>query len=187
LTLAALRWTGPFVWNLGTSGIIGLPAVKWLTESGDAPVIALMVGVFATGRGVLSYLLSSRVMVLLGEISFSIYMTHEILLRIFVQNHNLSVLGGILIQYIVYWIIVLSISLLMWAFVEKPCRKRALEFFDRSASKRPRRTFSLGLPCPHENARMATGVRHNQADGVSLPGPNASAFGRKDGSFDNAL
>jgi peptidoglycan/LPS O-acetylase OafA/YrhL len=54
----------------------------WFGEAGSCWAFAILIAAFAEGRGVLGRLLSTRLMVWLGEISFAIYMVHQILFKI---------------------------------------------------------------------------------------------------------
>jgi peptidoglycan/LPS O-acetylase OafA/YrhL len=102
---------------------------KWISECGYAPAMAVLIFVMASGRGGVSRLLSLKFAVLLGEMSFSVYMCHQIFLRVFAENRSIAVFGGDLAQYIAFWITVLVASYLLWEFIEKPCRQRAVRFF----------------------------------------------------------
>jgi len=53
----------------------------WLVSSGSCWLFALMIMVFASGRGLFGRFLSLRPLVWLGEISFAIYTLHQIVLR----------------------------------------------------------------------------------------------------------
>jgi peptidoglycan/LPS O-acetylase OafA/YrhL len=50
------------------------------------PLIGMIIGVFAFQRGWLSAILSNRFLILAGEISFSFYMFHQLVLRYFLVN-----------------------------------------------------------------------------------------------------
>lgn len=54
---------------------------SWLDNMGFAATFGALVFVFAINSGAISRLLSTRVPVLLGEISFSIYLVHQILIN----------------------------------------------------------------------------------------------------------
>lgn len=55
------------------------------------PCALALLFILASGRGVISWILSTRLFVFLGEISFAIYMTHQILQKVFVTYFaNLS-------------------------------------------------------------------------------------------------
>lgn len=53
----------------------------WLITSGSCWLFALMITAFASGRGLFGRFLALRPLVWLGEISFAIYMFHQIVLR----------------------------------------------------------------------------------------------------------
>jgi peptidoglycan/LPS O-acetylase OafA/YrhL len=130
--LAAMHWSEPIAWGLAADHVVSPVAARWLSEGGIAPVLAFAICILAGGRGVICGLFSLGIVVLLGEISFSIYMTHQILMRVFMQNQNLSIFGGMRGQYLAFWSSVLLVSFLLWKFVEKPCRKGLIEFAGRS-------------------------------------------------------
>ncbi len=104
--------------------IVGGEAVSyWISSAGSAPLFGLLIFVMALEKGLVSRVLSWRFAVLLGEISYSVYLVHQLLLHFFpVYPHALSGLQEWAV-YAVYWMAVLVVSHLMWKFVEQPCRK----------------------------------------------------------------
>jgi peptidoglycan/LPS O-acetylase OafA/YrhL len=52
-------------------------------RAGSAWLFAILIAVIAAGRGIVGRILSERPLVVLGEVSFSIYMLHQILLKFF--------------------------------------------------------------------------------------------------------
>ncbi|MBI5174270.1 MAG: acyltransferase [Candidatus Melainabacteria bacterium] len=111
-----------------------LPGLKaplnlWLMHGGSvALVFALMIIVFSFGRGFLSKILSWPLLVYLGEISFSVYLSHRLLLHYY-YNHFATVDGAMPIA--VYWLVLLSVSHLLYVFVECPCRSLIVGLFRR--------------------------------------------------------
>ncbi len=97
---------------------------------------ALLIHTLAYGQGVISYWLSARWLVFLGEISFSIYMTHQIL------NRAWDVYFGFLqglpnaVECALFWIVLLSASAAMYMFIEAPAREAIMRAYDRRNSKR---------------------------------------------------
>lgn len=95
---------------------------NWSTLVGGFAVMAAVIYFFAQD-GLLSRLISNKVFVTLGEISFSIYMCHQIIL--FFSSGHSSVLfrfsGGI--NFILYFLYVILLSYVIWVFVETPIRK----------------------------------------------------------------
>lgn len=64
----------------------GSAGALWVVHSGSLFSFALLIFVMATGAGWLSMALATPLFVLLGEISFSLYLVHQILLAIFAQS-----------------------------------------------------------------------------------------------------
>ena len=78
---------------------------------------------FFAQDGLLSRLISNKLFVTLGEISFSIYMCHQIIL-VFFSSHNAVLFrfsGGI--NFILYFLYVILLSYVIWVFIETPIRK----------------------------------------------------------------
>lgn len=86
------------------------------------PFWALLIYIFAFQSGVVSKLMSNKILVYLGEISFSFYMIHQLVLKYLIALHipYLSILG---------FIISLGLSALMFKFYEEPIRKKIRNFF----------------------------------------------------------
>lgn len=122
-TVASIHYTTilsfmPAVRNLG-----GEAFTYWISSAGSAPLFGLLIFVMALEKGLVSRILSWRVAVRLGEISYSVYLVHQLLLNFFpFYPHALSGLREWAV-YAAYWIVVLVVSQLMWKFIEQPCRK----------------------------------------------------------------
>ncbi|PQP03267.1 hypothetical protein C5612_15695 [Pseudomonas frederiksbergensis] len=112
-------------------GIISAAAAKWLSESGYAPIFAFAIFSMAMSNGALARLLSARPLVLLGEISFSIYLTHQLLMSVLGITRSLPAFGSMPCQLFTYWVIVLTLSFCLWIFIEKPCRAIIVAKFDQ--------------------------------------------------------
>lgn len=85
---------------------------------GAAPAAALLILVFAVGAGIVSKALRSPVLVILGEVSYSLYLLHGSLLYVAM---NQRVLSG-LYELVAYSGVCLVASFAAWQFVEKPMR-----------------------------------------------------------------
>ena len=104
----------------------GTAAVEWLMGSGSMFVFGLLIFVMAMERGWVTTWLSHPFLVLLGEISFSLYLLHHIFLRYYLANFiNFPTVPNSL-SILVFWIIVLLSSYLMWAWIEMPGRQLML-------------------------------------------------------------
>jgi peptidoglycan/LPS O-acetylase OafA/YrhL len=103
--------------HLGTA--MGL----WYWASGSVVAFAALVYVMALGRGALSRALSWRPFVVLGEISFSIYLLHQLLLNGYLARaQDLPQLPGRTTFAIYLGVLMLS-SYVMWRFIEMPARR----------------------------------------------------------------
>ncbi|MFL9952496.1 acyltransferase [Paraburkholderia nemoris] len=91
-------------------------------ECTDAPAFPLLILVFALGNGLISKLISARPLVILGEASFALYLSHQLLLRVF-DSYRGSLGASDFALCTGYWIAAIAISLLLWALVEQPARK----------------------------------------------------------------
>lgn len=126
---------------LGIS-VEGMVSPVWFATLWYTPIVsALVIWIFACGKGGLSYLLSTRPIIFLGEISYSIYLVH-LPLRTFFAMHEASlapIFGrGILI---VYAVTVLAVASVSWWLIEKRLRKfllALLPYITRSENASPR-------------------------------------------------
>lgn len=121
IVIAAMAMTLRFEQRV--DNLLGHAGLIWLGNGGTCFFYASLILIFAVGRGWLSRLLSMRVFVLLGEISFSIYMVHQILIRLYIVHGGKSLAVHPAIQYSLYWLAVVVVSYLAWALVEKPARR----------------------------------------------------------------
>ena len=113
----------------------GEAAYEWLWHCGSIFALAFFVYVFSLGRGVFSKLLNFPLFVFLGEISYSVYLTHQTILSKFfpffhVAQGSKNSFSNML-SFVLYNILVISVSYLMWDFVEKPFRNILLGKFPK--------------------------------------------------------
>jgi peptidoglycan/LPS O-acetylase OafA/YrhL len=90
---------------------------------GCFPAFGLLIGVLSFERGIVSRFLSVGWLVISGEISYSIYLVHLILIRWYMLNRSMFALVPKTMLYIAYWLAVLSLSFIIWRAVEKPCQR----------------------------------------------------------------
>ena len=111
-------------WTQGTFPAVGEPGVLWMFAGGIcAPFFGLLIVVMALNLGRISWLLSLPALVLLGEISYSIYLVHFMILRYY-EFHSKSVEWiPAWVRFCMLWTIFLFASHMMWKYVEKPCRE----------------------------------------------------------------
>jgi peptidoglycan/LPS O-acetylase OafA/YrhL len=95
----------------------------YLHKSGSFWMFALLIMVFAFGKGSLTKVLSLKPMILLGEISFALYLVHRTVLEWYQMNAvyfehlpKWSIVIG-------YWLLAMWMAYLLHKIVENPCRK----------------------------------------------------------------
>jgi peptidoglycan/LPS O-acetylase OafA/YrhL len=110
---------------------------------GSFPAFGLLIGVLAFERGLVSRFLSAGWLVILGEISYSIYLVHQILIRWYLLNRSMFASVPKTMLYIGYWIAVLSLSFIIWRVVEKTCRRWIRSFL---GSKRDAVPITVSVP-----------------------------------------
>ena len=98
----------------------------WLSFAGSMFAFGLLIYVIAIGRGWINSFLSHPTLVLLGEISFSLYMIHSTLIRYYQANIIAFPHLSDLVSLTIFWITLLLASYLMWALIEMPTRQLIL-------------------------------------------------------------
>jgi peptidoglycan/LPS O-acetylase OafA/YrhL len=127
----------------------GSPLPYWLYYTSGAPVYACLITTLAFQKGWVSSFLSLRPLIILGEISYSVYLVHWIILQWF-QEHTTFATITHLAVYFIYWSSVLAIATANYFFLEKPCRSFLKKVFFKTRSKmftyselKPPETFSI--------------------------------------------
>lgn len=113
-----------YAW-LYENDIIVTSAFKWLQGGGYLIICAVVIFSMACMNGLVAKMLSYAPLVILGEISYSVYLTHQVLLTALVGK--LPSFGSVMVQYVIYWVIVLGFSFGLWVLVEKPCRRMIVD------------------------------------------------------------
>lgn len=106
----------------------GINWTTYLGHAGAAPAFALLIFVFASQRGMISKLFTRPIAVVLGEISFSAYLLHQLMIR-WLVTHRESWMG--LAEpsvYCIFWVALLLLSWVVWRFVETPARLALMRF-----------------------------------------------------------
>jgi peptidoglycan/LPS O-acetylase OafA/YrhL len=98
------------------------PVAEYLGHAGGAPAFVVIIFVMAVGKGYVSQLLRWRILVVLGEASFALYLVHQIFIGWYFMN--IPSLTGISnnVLCFAYWVASLVAALLLWRFIETPLR-----------------------------------------------------------------
>lgn len=103
----------------------------WLSVAGSFPAIGFLIFIFSYQNGILSNLLSNKFFVYLGEISFSVYMCHQVILNYLRIFHGDILKENPTTMYVIYWLATILISAMLFHFVEVPARKAIRGMFSR--------------------------------------------------------
>ena len=109
------------VW--GNQSVLGTSVGLWVMHCGSMFVFGLLIYIIAHGRGLISEALTHPFLVVLGEISFSLYLIHQILLGYYRQNILANSHVSNPIAFIIFFSILLLSSYLMWILIEMPGRR----------------------------------------------------------------
>jgi peptidoglycan/LPS O-acetylase OafA/YrhL len=106
---------------------------EWFGHTSGIPGFCAVLIVFAMGRGLLSRVLSTRTAIVLGEISFSLYLVHSMVLSLFPVQ-----LKGLLnapwhIGFLCALAVTLALAYLIWALAEMPARQLIRDLGERKA------------------------------------------------------
>lgn len=99
------------------------PLVVWLYSSGSLLGFAYLIYVFAQSSGIISKMLSKRIFVYLGEISFSLYMIHSLPLLLYDANGETLFGWPNPVKMAFFLILSVLLAALGFEVVEKPARK----------------------------------------------------------------
>jgi peptidoglycan/LPS O-acetylase OafA/YrhL len=100
----------------------------WLSFAGSMFAFAGLIYTLAMQKGRISEWLRTPFLVRLGEISFSVYLLHQILQRYMHDHEKMLPKFGLVIEVLGFSLILLTASYLMWALVEIPARKMILKW-----------------------------------------------------------
>ena len=129
--------------------VIGDDLYNSLKRVGLLPFFAFLIWVFSYSRGYISKILSWRPFVFLGEISFAIYLVHQIVIRALTQRPEMILGAPLSVVLMGVLGVTFSISTLLYLGIEKPFIKHGLknirEVIKQSLSALKRRTTALYL------------------------------------------
>ncbi|WP_316188312.1 MULTISPECIES: acyltransferase [unclassified Bradyrhizobium] len=139
LSVVAIAGTIALQWEMFEVHGSPWPLLVLHLNFGFAPFVAIMIFVCAKNQNALTRLLSVRPIVLLGEASYSMYLTHPIIVGV-VQPHLKKHGAAELIQMLGCLAAIAGVSLLSWRLIEMPARRIIRRMLDDpyNASSRDR-------------------------------------------------
>ncbi|SFQ19522.1 Peptidoglycan/LPS O-acetylase OafA/YrhL, contains acyltransferase and SGNH-hydrolase domains [Hymenobacter arizonensis] len=100
--------------------------------------MALIILSFSYQRGYLSTMLSTKFLVFLGEISFSFYMIHQLIMRLLIyENQRRELIGNSYVLAAIIFSLSLGLSYVLHKYVEVPCSRYVRNRYRKSAFAQP--------------------------------------------------
>jgi peptidoglycan/LPS O-acetylase OafA/YrhL len=96
----------------------------WLVYDGNCFAFAGLIFLCALQKGHIAKLLSNKVCVYLGEISYSIYLLHMIALVAYMQHAQMLLKVNSIFVFASYCVVVIGGAHLTYTYIEKPLRKK---------------------------------------------------------------
>ncbi len=153
-TIFVMIMSGGWARQAGHAAIIGPGGEAWLASSGFVCLpFAALIGIMACEWGYVSRLLARRPLVLLGEISFSLYLLHLLFCHYYVLHPGPFVAVSTVYLFVGYWIVVLLAAYVAWFAVEVPCRRAIVGLWGRHVTRAEERTSPLRKAAAHRVAR----------------------------------
>lgn len=102
------------------------PVAIWLSNCGAGVLFALLIAVFALENGGLSRLLQARPLIYLGEISFALYVVHQLVLR-FAEDHGYMARNyPVAAKAALYWLAAIAVAAAAHHLIEMPVQRLIL-------------------------------------------------------------
>jgi peptidoglycan/LPS O-acetylase OafA/YrhL len=101
---------------------IGPAGVLWIVRTSAIPGFCLIVVVFAFGRGLLSQMLGSKLLESLGEISFSVYLIHFLVIAAYRSHLKDAVAVSPSGDFAITVVMTLLAAIVMHLLIERPSR-----------------------------------------------------------------
>lgn len=138
------QWGHEKSWLAAT---VGATTAKWQSwGAGAAPAFGLMIVALAMGQGLISRLLAAPVLVLLGEVSYSIYLFHGLLLALYRQHAKAFEGWSNTSLIVVFGLVLLLVSHLVFVAWERPMRSAILALCLRK--RKDRKPAAEQVPSP---------------------------------------
>lgn len=87
-----------------------------------------LICIMASEKGLISHIFKARFLVILGELSFTIYLIHQIVIRYYIHFAWAFITVPAAIQLFSFILIVIAISFCIYFFIEQPLRKVISQF-----------------------------------------------------------
>jgi len=103
---------------------VGDAGALWLVHGGlPCLFFGAFIVVMALGRGLVSLALAARPLVVLGDISYAVYLVHHLLVRYYELHRTALAVVPPRVAYAIFWAVLLVAAHVTWTALEKPSRR----------------------------------------------------------------
>lgn len=124
--VACAMWVGDLNFFSTLPIAINKPVAIWFANCGGALAFAVLIVALARQNGIISKSMQVRPLVYLGEISFSIYMVHQIIIRVFEMYPAITAGMSQAATLSIYYATVIAVAAATHGLIEKPAQKMIL-------------------------------------------------------------
>ncbi len=136
LTVFSIYYT-PYLLYYHLKNLVGPIWETWLYHTISAPAIAILIFFMASQKGLLTKILNWRFLVILGEMSYAVFLSHYILIYLYNMYIESRLPAQRMVDYPIFWILLLVVSYLFWCYVEEPARHLIPRLFDGKMAIKP--------------------------------------------------
>lgn len=115
-----------YLMRMGLQLHLGRAGGMWMANSGSFWAFGLLIYLLAIGKGKVSKLMATPTLVLLGELSFSMYLIHQLLIRFYVTHSHFFSHISPLLALLGLMVVLFALSYCMWRYIEMPGRRLLL-------------------------------------------------------------
>jgi peptidoglycan/LPS O-acetylase OafA/YrhL len=130
VTIASMHYSMNLVTMRGVSRHMGNAFQSWFGSSGSCVIFGALVLIMACEAGKLSWLLARKPLVYLGGISFSLYMVHQIVVRVLIEHPVWLTHAPTWVNYPAYVATALLGAAAINRFIEDPARVAILRAYE---------------------------------------------------------
>lgn len=116
-------------WSYSLAGTDHKTVGELISHCATGIMFGFLVLCFALSRGAISKAISHRQFVLLGEISFSMYLLHQIIIRLYSMHKQIFEFVPSFLMFPLVLLVIVIAAYFMWKYVEIPAQKLLKKLF----------------------------------------------------------
>lgn len=146
-------------WRLEGSGYIGDAVRTWISVSASAPFYAAGLFLLASSKGRIGKALSAWPFLKLGEISFAMYLVHQLIVR-WLQLKPPVTDWPMEAQFAVYWVVTIAASTALWFVAEEHITRWLKDALNARWPRSERPASPSNAPQPSSSLTLVRDEKH---------------------------